>query len=49
MIWLYSNAFLDDFAFWTRMMGEEKMLAEFFSVDGVEEAWVLGLDEKNII
>ena len=31
------------------MMGEEKMLADFFSVNGVEEAWVLGFREKNII
>ena len=31
------------------MMGEEKMLADFFSVNGVEDAWVLGFREKNII
>ena len=31
------------------MMGEEKMLADFFNVNGVEEAWVLGFREKNII
>ena len=30
-------------------MEEEKMLTDFFSVNGVEEVWVLGLDEKNII
>ena len=31
------------------MMREEEMLADFFSVNGVEEAWVLGFREKNII
>ena len=31
------------------MMGEENMLVDFFSVNGVEEAWVLGFSEKNII
>ena len=31
------------------MMGEEKMLADFFSVNGAEEARVLGFREKNII
>ena len=31
------------------MLGEEKMLTDFFSVNGVEEAWVLGFREKNII
>ena len=30
-------------------MEEEKMLADFFGVNGVEEAWVLGFREKNII
>ena len=31
------------------MIGEENMLAYFFSINGVEEAWVLGFREKNII
>ena len=31
------------------MIGEEKILADCFSVNGVEEAWVLGFREKNII
>ena len=31
------------------MIREEKMLANFVSVNGVEEAWVLGFREKNII
>ena len=30
-------------------MEEEKMLVDFFGVNGVEEAWVLGFREKNII
>ena len=30
-------------------MEEEKMLVDFFSVNGMEEAWVLGFREKNII
>ena len=29
------------------MIGEEKMLADFFCINGVEEAWVLGFREKE--
>ena len=30
-------------------MEEEKMLADFFGVNDVEKAWVLGFRENNII
>ena len=49
MIWLCFDAFFDGFDIWTRMMEEEKMLADFFSVNDVKKAWVLGFREKNII
>ena len=31
----------------TRVKEEEKMLADFFGVNGVEEAWVLGFCPKR--
>ena len=31
------------------MMGDENVLADFFSVNDVKKAWVLGFREKNII
>ena len=47
MIWWCFDAYLEGFDILTRIKEEENMLADFFGVNGVEEAWVLRFCPKN--